>query len=929
MNNLPTGTVTFLFTDIEGSTRLWQENPEAMAVAHARHDAILHEAIESNHGYIFQIVGDSFSAAFHNAIDGLRAALSAQRALTRMKDEGGKTLAPYASAGVNKDSDSSLALKVRMGLHTGTAEILTDGSGKYDGYATIASTQRVMSTAHGGQILVTQTTHDLLQNELQDDVTLRDMGEHRLKDLRVPLRLYQLNAPDLPQNFPAIQSLDTRPNNLPIQLTSFIGREKEITEIKALLNSSRLVTLTGSGGTGKTRLSIEVSSEELAAFPNGVWLIELAPLSDSSQIIPALAQAFGLQELPFNPLTKLVVDYLRDKKLLLLLDNCEHLIEACARLADDLLHQCAGLKILASSREALGIAGEVSYRTPPLADSESIRLFMERARAANPNFSLTDSNASSIAQICSRLDGIPLAIELAAARTKLLSVDQIAARLDNLFRLLVGGSRTALPRQQTLRALIDWSYDLLAEEEKQLLRIASVFVGGWKLDALEAVSANPNAIEHLEQLVNKSLVVTEERGSEMRYFMLETIRQYAREKLFEAKQSSAARDRHFFYFDDLSEKMWDVSRLPDLFDWRDRADDEAENLRAALEWGLQNNLEKALNLAANFCAVSGWMSKQAEALAFVKLAIDQTRSLPPVDGVAHIHRQKLIAKALFAQGTAAMGQGNMPFVIEALQEAIAISRSAGDRLILGYSLEMFFISTTFINVPGGPEAAQEGLNIFMNEIDDKWGLGLAYQSMARVASSKGDLSEKQKYFEKLKDLMQDAPLSFQAGMVFMGMGMDERVHGNYATAKQLFEDGLIIFRRLRNRNFQMVNTSELGHIARQTGEIAHAKKIYQETIKGWQDLGNRAAIANQLECFAFIAMVEEEPQRTAKLLGAAEALREKISSPMTDFEQIEYNQSVAQLRNMLPEAEFNSLWAEGHALTMEQAIRLALQGADD
>jgi predicted ATPase len=310
-------------------------------------------------------------------------------------------------------------------------------------------------------------------------------------------------VPDLPQNFPAIKSLDTQPNNLPAQLTSFVGREKEIKEIKKALTpspslvgggeSARLLTLTGSGGTGKTRLSIEVGVQLLTNFQHGVWMIELAPLSDESQIIPALAQAFGLQELPFNPLVNLVTDYLRDKKLLLILDNCEHLIAACARLADELLHQCAGLRILASSREALGIAGEVAYRTPSLADSESTSLFVDRARAANSKFSLTDSNASSVAQICHRLDGIPLAIELAAVRTKLLSADQIAARLDDLFRLLVGGSRTALPRQQTLRALIDWSYDLLSEEEKNLLRIVSAASGWLKRKMVSRVTATPSS----------------------------------------------------------------------------------------------------------------------------------------------------------------------------------------------------------------------------------------------------------------------------------------------------------------------------------------------------------------------------------------------------------------------------------------------------
>jgi predicted ATPase len=272
--------------------------------------------------------------------------------------------------------------------------------------------------------------------------------------------------------------LDSFPNNLPVQLTSFIGREKEIAEVTNLLSTIRLVTLTGSGGTGKTRLSQEVGAHVLADFPHGVWLIELAPISDPGQISPALAQVFNLQELPFIPLPTLVQEYLRDKKILLLLDNWEHLIEACARLADDLLRQGAGLKILASSREALGIGSEVAYRTPSLEESESRRLFVERAQAVNPNFALTESNTPAVAQICHRLDGIPLAIELAAARLKLLSAEQIASRLNDLFRLLVGGSRTALPRQQTLRALIDWSYDLLSESKRRLLQFASVFVDG-------------------------------------------------------------------------------------------------------------------------------------------------------------------------------------------------------------------------------------------------------------------------------------------------------------------------------------------------------------------------------------------------------------------------------------------------------------------
>jgi len=904
--SLPSGTVTFLYTDIQGSTQLWKRHPQAMEVAHARHDQILREVIESHNGYVFQVIGDAFCAAFHTPGDALRAAVNAQVELQ------------------NKNAGDGI-IKVRMGLHTGQAEIQEDG--RYHGYVTLSHVQRVMTVAHGGQVLLSFTTQELVKDELPAGVGLRDLGQWQLKDFSDLENIFQLVVPSLPADFPPLRTPRSFPHNLPVQLTSFIGREHEKAEIKSMFNSARLITLTGSGGTGKTRLALEVGAEELSSFANGVWLIELAPLADPSQMIPAFAQVFGLRERPFAALTTVVMDYLRDKKLLLILDNCEHLIEACARLTNDLLHQCAGLKILATSREALAVTGEMIYHTPSLADSESTRLFMERARAVNSNFRPTEDNASYITQICTRLDGIPLAIELAAARAKLLSPGQIAARLDDRFRLLVGGRRTALPRQLTLRALIDWSYDLLSDEEKRLFQFASVFVGGWTLDALEAVADDPNTIEHLEQLVNKSLVVPEEHGSEMRYFMLETIRQYAREKLFDANQASAARDRHFIYFDNLSQKMWDAFRSSDMLAWRDRAEDEAENLRAAVEWGLENHVEDAVDLATNFCIVSDLISKLSEGMTLVQSAIERAKALPPVGGTANIHRQKLIARALFVQGAAGLGQGNIPFVIQSLQEAIAISRSTGDKLILGYSLEMYYAVSRFINLPGASEAAQEGLTIFRDEINDKWGLSIAYQNMVAIAAEKGDLSEKEKYFRKAKALTQEAPLSYQAGLFFLSRGLDESAHGNYETAKQFFEDGLIVFKRLRYKNFQLAVRSEIGHIARHTHDMPEARKIYRETIKGWQDLGNRAAIAHELECFAFIAIAEEELQHALKLFGAAEALREKAQSPMTDHERIEYDQAVAQVRALLNESDFNTLWAEGRVLTMQQAIEYALSVA--
>lgn len=901
---LPNGTISFLFTDIEGSTQLWEKHPEEMKAALAKHDSILREAIESVHGHIIKTTGDGVHAVFEKAIDAVNASIHAQHDLQTSKFL----------------KNSEFSLRIRMGIHTGEAE-LRDG----DYYGSVLNrAARLMSVAHGGQILVSNATAELVREQMPANTTLLALGEHRLKDLTRPEHVFQINHPDLPSEFPSIKSLDSFPHNLPIQLTSFVGREKEIDEIRALLKTSRLVTLTGSGGTGKTRLSIEVGARELESFSNGVWMIELAPLGNESQIIPALAQAFGLQELPFNSLAKLVEDYLRDKKLLLILDNCEHLIAGCARLADELLHQCAGLKILASSRESLGIAGEAAYRTPSLADSESTSLFVDRARAVNSKFALTEANASSVAQICHRLDGIPLAIELAAARTKFLSADQIASRLDDLFRLLVGGSRTALPRQQTLRALIDWSYDMLSDEEKRLLQFASVFVGGWTLEALEFVAEEPSTLELLEQLVNKSLVVTEEHEGQMRYFLLETIRQYGREKLFEAKQAEAARDRHFVYFENLSDGLWNVYRIRSEVEVeRHKAIRiEMDNLRAALEWGLQNNLEEILNLAANIAMSLGISGGQLEGIAMLKVVLEKFRMLPPSEKDRR-KRDELLMRACFSLGTMTVGSGDIVLSRSALQEAIMIARQLGDKFMLGYSLEMYSNASIFIKAEDSLSTAQEGLEIF-TELKDSAGLAMAYSNISRWAAINGNFGESQRYLALLQEISRDIPVSFQSGILLLGLASSARFQGQFETAKKHFEDGLKMFEHVGHKGFMAVMTTEIAHTERAMGNYGNAKNTYKETIKVFQDLGNRPAVAHQLECFAMIAIVEEEPQRAAKLFGAADTIRDVTGHKPTNEEQAEEAQFITRLHAMLPDAEFNALWTEGKSMTMEQAIQLAL-----
>ena len=601
--DLPSGTVTFLFTDIQGSTRLAQEQRDTWEVLRARHHAILRSAIEANHGYVFQIIGDAFCAAFHTAREALDASLAAQR-------------------GLLAENWGQAPILVRMGINTGAAQVGSnaDGSGGYTGYSTLARTQRVMSTAYGGQVLLSNTSAELLLGEFPAGVSLRDMKEHRLKGLLNPEHLWQVVATGMLQDFPALQTLNSIPNNLPIQLTSFIGREKEIAEIKSLVEHNRLVTLTGSGGVGKTRHSLQVAAEVLDVFTDGAWLVELAPVSSPELVPQALASVLGVHEDQSRPLLAALQDHLQPKTILLLLDNCEHLLEACAQLADGLLHACPHLNILVSSREALGMAGEVSFRVPSLSlpDSQhlpslerltqfdSVRLFIERAVAVKSDFVVSNQNAPAVAQICSRLDGIPLAIELAAARLRGLSAGQISERLDDRFRLLTGGSRTALPRQQTLRAMIEWSYDLLSEAERVLMRRLAVFVGDWTLEAAEAVCAEPESpvgsrlppaqaqaeqaiatpdvMDLLLRLVDKSLIVPQEQAGQARYHMLETIRQFARDKLLESGEGAWLRLRHLEFFLKFAEKAEARLNSAEPLIWLHQLGAEYTNLQAALEW---------------------------------------------------------------------------------------------------------------------------------------------------------------------------------------------------------------------------------------------------------------------------------------------------------------------------------------------------------
>jgi predicted ATPase/class 3 adenylate cyclase len=921
--NLPSGTVTFLFTDLEGSTKLWEKYPGEMKQALARHDEILRRAIESHGGQIIKNTGDGFHAVFDTGVGGIGAALAAQQALSS----------------ASWDEIKPHNLRVRIGLHTGEAQ---ERSGDYYGTA-LNRAARIMSVAHGGQTLLSTTTADLVREQLPQDTSLRDLGQHRLRDLVRSEHIFQLTHPTLPADFPPLKSVDAFPNNLPVQLTTFIGREREIDEAKQRLPAARLLTLIGPGGTGKTRLSLQLAADVLPSFPDGVWLAELAPLTDPALVVQTVGSVFHLREQLGMPLNELLTDYLREKSLLLILDNCEHLIEASAQLAEQLLHAGANLKIIASSREALGISGETIYRVPPLSlpdpnqatrealtKCESAQLFIERASAANPKFVFTDQNAPAIAQICRRLDGIPLALELAAARVTAFSPEQIASHLDDRFRLLTGGSRTALPRQQTLRALIDWSYELLSDDERTLLRKLSVFAGGWTYEAAEAVCSELDVLDLLTQLVNKSLVAMENDGREPRYRLLETVRQYARDKLLEMGNTEATRDSHFYYFFGLAERLAPKLRSFGASEWVEQLDLEHDNIRGAMQWGLDSHVEDVLRMIPLLLSFWNRRGYEEEGRNLIREALRRTEQLGEVEGEDAHQRQKLIGEAWQAIAMLAYSQGDNARAVEASERAAALARQLNDKRLLAIALGFEASGAMFLgNTEGIAAMLQEGLAA-AKESGDRYAVGLPLAMYAQALGlTTGDYATASADMEKGWKLLKESGDDWGATMGMLSAGMMAKYRGDFAEARKQFTAMEPLFRDLGDLHRINMARSELAHIERYEGHYQQAEAMYRETIGEWQRIGHRAAVAHQLECLAAIAQHREDGERAARLYGAAEALREKIIIPMTAREQQEYDRQVADLRAGMDHERFESAWQSGRLLSMDQAVRLASESTHE
>ncbi len=576
----PTGTITVVFTDIEGSTRLWEINPDGMREALRRHDDLMRQWLGVHRGYIFKTIGDAFCVTFANASDAASGILDVQLALC------------------NEKWPEGIEIKVRAALITGEVEFRDDD---YFG-ACLNRVARMLSATHGGQTIVSGSTQALLPQYLADGSTLEDLGQHRLRDLLKAEHLFQLCHPALPRIFPELRSLEGLPNNLPQQLTSFVGRDRELEEVRERLTKSRLVTLAGSGGCGKSRIGLQVAADVLPTFPGGAWFVELASLPSADLLVQTVLGVLGVRPEPGIPELDFLVDHLRSRSALLVLDNCEHVLDGVAVLIEAILMNTKTVRVIASSREPIGISGEAvcriqSLTMPPatktvgvdaILASESGRLFYERAKAVQPEFVLSAENAPSVAQLCVRLDGIPLAIELAAARVRAMSVENILQRLDDRFRLLTSGSRTALPRQQTLRALVDWSYNLLGLQEKILLARLSIFLGGWTLEAAERTCSIPpvedfEIFDFLSALVEKSLVQYE--PSSERYRMLETIRQYSSERREASDESLVLSENHAAFFKDLvmsKPPQWEMKTGATTIYATLEAD--LDNIRASLSW---------------------------------------------------------------------------------------------------------------------------------------------------------------------------------------------------------------------------------------------------------------------------------------------------------------------------------------------------------
>ncbi|MCB0727520.1 MAG: tetratricopeptide repeat protein [Ignavibacteriae bacterium] len=902
----PTGNITLLFTDIEGSTRLAQEFPDTLPAALEIHHGILTEAIESNNGFVFEIIGDAFCAAFEKADDAVKAAVDLQTGLAGVKW---------------KDA----VIKVRAGIHSGNAE--WNGT-RYSGYITLARTARVMSVAYGEQIVISGIAFGQLQNKESAGVSFRDLGERRLKDVISPIRLYQIISPGLKEDFPPLKTLDARPNNLPVQLSSFIGREKELKTIKDFLSDTHLLTITGSGGAGKTRLALQSGADVIDDFANGVWLVELAPVSDPLLLPQKLMSVLGVLEDPKESPEKTLTDYLKDKEILILLDNCEHLIDACAILVEKLLIACKKLKVLATSREALRCRGEQIYRIPSLTQPdpeenitpdqlsqyESVRLFIERAQIINRSFRVTKENVRALAEICYQLDGIPLAIELAAARIRILSVEQISERLDDRFSLLKGGIRTALPRQQTLKAMIDWSYDLLSDDEKFLWERLSVFNGGWTLIASEKICSDERIndtviMELLQNLIEKSIIIFD--SEKERYRMLESIRQYSDGKLEDIDERRKISLRHLKYYTDLAEEADPELEKPEIVSWLKILDAERGNFEKGLKFSCDGkDPEAEARLAGalgNYWEIRGQytegilrfeeiLRKSPDKLnnyiiriiflngkfTFLKGEYDEAfKCIIESHELYKKNNNKLgEGRALTYMGIIFHFKGEYDKAGDYLNEGLAIQRETGDMNGCAESLRnLGIVYKETGDLENASAFTEESLEI-SRETGDQRGVADSLNSLGFIFLVKGELDKAYFVLEESLEINRETgnkrgiarTLNYLANYYFK--------KGDYREAVKLMEELYEIYNEIGDKTGTAHSLNNLGLVYKELHEFDKALDYMNQSMEIISEMGNKKGIGNSLHNIGLIHMDKGELDKAIELFEEALLIRRETGNKL-------------------------------------------------
>ena len=915
MPELPCGTVTFLFSDVEGSTRLWERHPEAMRQALARHDALIEEAVAQYGGVVVRPrgEGDSRFAVFARATDAVAAAAAVQQALCA------EPWPPEAP------------LRVRAAVHTGEADLR---EGDYYGSA-VNRCARLRAIAHGGQTLLSQATYELVRDSLPPGMDLRDLGQHRLKDLIRPEHIFQLAGPALPSAFPPLTTLESRAHNLPVQQTSFVGRERALAEVVALLRqpAMHLLTLTGPGGTGKTRLALQAAAEVLDEVADGVFFVDLAPLREAGLVVRTIATTLGLRESGSQALEEIVRGYLRDKEVLLVLDNFEHVVAAAPHVAA-LLAAAPRVTVLVTSRVLLRLYGEQEYPVPLLAlpprvplpalpaltQYEAVTLFIQRARLAQPAFAVTDATAPAVVEICQRLDGLPLAIELAAARVKLLPPPALLARLERRLMVLTGGARDRPARQQTLRGTIDWSYALLDPDERTLFAWLSVFAGGCALAAVEDVCAQVgdragDVLDGLSSLVDKSLLRQEEdpTSGEPRFTMLATIREYAQERLAESGAERAVRRAHAGYFVRLAETADVELRGAGQIAWFKRLAAELDNVRAALAWSQEDagSASLGLRLAAALWYFSWARGLWSEQRAWLQAALAGGGAAKP---------DRARAQALLALGLIAWSQEDFAAGEAALEEGRALAHHLGDQRTLALAL-------TYLGLYAlGRGDVAEGREVLVTsaalarEVGDTWVVAGSLHFQGDCAYLAGDLAAACALYTDELALRRALGDTLGLGYALHRLGNMAYFQADYPWATQLTEESLALYRALDHTVGMANDLLVLGQVARRQAAYARAEALLRDSLRLNQELGVDGWTAQCLVGFAGLCAVRGRLERAARLLAAAGTLSAYLPVLGPD-----HAREIAEVRAAMGEAAFAAAWAEGEAMTLEQAIAYALE----